>query len=179
MTDRKNLNKSTFSFRSRTYVKEMKLSKYKVNKTEKYINLLGNKPNETNIFDTLRKSKTSKPITHLVKTVFVFSLERSINFHKNHIPEEIIHDLVLTEDQEYDMLNNDFKNCEFFNNYLKSHFSYFTKYEMCGKYLGHESIERFSSNNLSLIMTQVKSVLIFLIIFSISISISFNNFFLS
>ena len=98
MTDKKNFDKETFLLMgvTHTYIKEIKLSKYKVNSTRKYINLLDSKAkNESdNLNDKSTKvDNDEKPITHLLMRLNVFTLERSINFLRNNIPEEIVRDL--------------------------------------------------------------------------------------
>jgi hypothetical protein len=97
MTDKKNFDKETFLLTGvpHTYIKEIKLSKYKLNSTRKYINLLDNKVNnESDVLnEKSTKDKDEKPITHLLIRLNVFTLERSIHLLRNHVPEEIARDL--------------------------------------------------------------------------------------
>jgi hypothetical protein len=95
MTDKKNFDKETFLLMgvTHTYIKEIRLSKYKLNSTRKYINLLDNQVKNESENLNEKSAKIEKPITHLLTRLNVFTLEKSINFLRNQIPEEIVRDL--------------------------------------------------------------------------------------
>jgi hypothetical protein len=99
ITEKKNLNKSLLALRpdTQTYLKEITLSKYQLNNTQQFINLLDPKikaKDSTETPNVTPSSKNTKPITHLLKKINIFTLERHINFIRNQIPEEIVGDIV-------------------------------------------------------------------------------------
>ena len=76
---------------SSSVVKEFKLSRYKLNKTSKYVNLLdGNKYTD---LENVSNTENTKPITHLIRHVNIFTLDSQINFLRNDIPGELYYDL--------------------------------------------------------------------------------------
>ncbi len=78
-----------FAFRDSTYtsVKRLKLSKYRLNRTSKYVNLLESDSQQ------LEHTK-SQPITHLLSKVNLLIMDSRANFPTDRIPEELFHDLM-------------------------------------------------------------------------------------
>ena len=80
---------------SSSVVKEFRISRYKLNKTSKYINLLdGSKKNE-NMENDAETNQNKRPMTHLLRQLNIFTLDSQINFLRNDIPGELYYDLTL------------------------------------------------------------------------------------
>lgn len=82
------------------FYKTIKLSKYRLNKTDKYVNLL-ERSNLADLNDSFGSDKNEKPITHLLTVLNVNTLDSMIDFDRNQIPQEFIADLRLTDKNEY------------------------------------------------------------------------------
>ncbi len=84
---------SRFSY---SVVKELKLTKYKLNSTEKYVNLLESKKSlDPKASDNYFGEK--KTLTHLLRRVTVYTMDSQINFDRQQVPDELIFDIQLVE----------------------------------------------------------------------------------
>jgi len=94
LTEKRNLKKNEFSFSpesTRTVLRELSLSKYKLNSTNKFINLLdASLQSDTNS----HQKKVEKPVTHLLTKLNLFTMSSNINLDRNHVPQEIYGDLM-------------------------------------------------------------------------------------
>lgn len=73
------------------FYKSLQLTKYKVNDTDKYVNLL---EKSKILGDTEpKKEEEKKPITHLLTTLNILTLNSEINFDRREVPQELIQDI--------------------------------------------------------------------------------------
>lgn len=91
-----------FTFQRDTIIKALKLSKYKQNDTEKYVNLLSSVASGEG---TEIKNKASpdkdKPVTHLLRKLVIYVMYSNTRFISNEIPHEIFNDLRVNDRREY------------------------------------------------------------------------------
>ena len=93
LTEKQNLKKNEFSFSpesTRTVLREVSLSKYKLNSTNKFINLLDSSLQSEK---SAHQKKAEKPVTHLLTRFNLFTMSSNINFDRNQVPQEIYGDL--------------------------------------------------------------------------------------
>ena len=90
----KNFKDESSSFhlspRSLTVVKEISLTKYKLNDTQKYINLLESKSKSKEQSSNIDEKKI---LTHLIKKFTIFTMDSQIDFDRFHLPQELIYDI--------------------------------------------------------------------------------------
>lgn len=73
------------------FYKSIQLTKYKVNDTDKYVNLL---EKSKILGDSEPKTqKDKKPVTHLLKILNILSLNSEIIFDRREVPQELIQDI--------------------------------------------------------------------------------------
>ena len=78
---------------SHTHLKRVSLSKYKLNRTNLYVNLLqSNNPEVIKQNEKLKKEQ--KILTHLITKLNVFTMDSEINFDRHDVPIELIQDLM-------------------------------------------------------------------------------------
>lgn len=76
-------------------VKDVKLSKYKINSTSSFVNLL-------ELSQTKQANeKSQKPITHLIRKIKINTIKDQINLFRNEIPAELYNDLKLDNNGNY------------------------------------------------------------------------------
>ncbi len=66
------------------------LTKYKLNDTQKYINLLESKSKGPGKFSNTEEKKI---LTHLIKKFTIFTMDSQIDFDRFHLPQELIYDI--------------------------------------------------------------------------------------
>jgi hypothetical protein len=91
-----------FSFQRDTIIKALKLSKYKQNDTEKYVNLLSSVAgSESAEVKNKNAPHKDKPVTHLLRKLVVYVMHSNTRFISNEIPHEIYGDLRVNDKREY------------------------------------------------------------------------------
>lgn len=84
---------------SYSIVKELPLTRYKVNSTGKFVNLLDSPRADrstTTGKDGKKQVKENKEpkITHMLSRVTVYTMDSQIDFDRYHIPDELYHDMM-------------------------------------------------------------------------------------
>ena len=95
ITRKNNLKLSNIKFTpdTHTHLKRVMFSKYKLNSTNLYVNLLqSNNPEVQKQNEKLKKEQ--KILTHLIIKLNVFTMDTEINFDRNDVPIELIQDLM-------------------------------------------------------------------------------------
>ena len=82
----------------KTIMKKLDLSKYKINKTKSFVNLLNSKQSTTS---GKQDQDDNRPVPHLITKLDLFTLNREIVFDRMAIPQEIFYDLALNQKNEY------------------------------------------------------------------------------
>lgn len=80
------------SLSSYVFYKSIELTKYKVNVTDKYVNLL-EKSKILGDNEQKNSKEERKPITHLLTILNILSLNSEINFDRREVPQELIQDI--------------------------------------------------------------------------------------
>ena len=98
MSKNENFQETSFSLSTNSYtvIKELSLSKYKLNNTKKFVNLLEAtaKFKENDEANSTVPVKEEKPVTHILSKFSIFTLDSQINFDNQQIPSEFYHDLM-------------------------------------------------------------------------------------
>jgi hypothetical protein len=90
--------------------KELILSKYKLNRTSKYVNLIESTFTDKNVQLINSNNETekinltdpkAKIITHLLTKIYIETMETDINFDRMQVPGELYSDIRLTPNNEY------------------------------------------------------------------------------
>jgi len=84
----------------KTILKKLDLSKYKLNKTKAFVNLL-NSHQAAESESAKSEQADNRPVPHLVTKLDLFSLNRELIFDRTAIPQEIFYDLALNQKGEY------------------------------------------------------------------------------
>jgi hypothetical protein len=94
---KKNMKPSDLFKSNSVIVKSQKLSRYKLNETNKFVNLLENTKESTSVHNDYDK----KPITHILSVLRLNLMSNDIKFDRTQIPQEIFHDLVINDKRYY------------------------------------------------------------------------------
>lgn len=75
----------------------MMLTKYKLNDTEKYVNLLNRKKVESDEKSETKRSdrnnERKKVLTHLLSRFTIYTMDSEIDFDRYQVPDELVHDI--------------------------------------------------------------------------------------
>lgn len=75
----------------------MMLTKYKLNETDKYVNLLDRKKMKSNdkVDDQTKNEKNNeqKILTHLLSRFTIYTMDSEIDFDRFQMPDELVHDI--------------------------------------------------------------------------------------
>ena len=84
-------------FSRRTFVyKSIEISKYKIQNSKKFVNLLDNLNGDKDI-----EPIDKRPVTHLLAQMSLSTMYNKIKFNIKQVPGEIINDVVLNDKNEY------------------------------------------------------------------------------
>ena len=93
-------SKSNIKFNVRNgyvVIKDMMLTKYKLNETDKYVNLLDRKKMKSNdkVDDQTKNEKNNeqKILTHLLSRFTIYTMDSEIDFDRFQMPDELVHDI--------------------------------------------------------------------------------------
>lgn len=78
---------------AKIFTKELMLTKYKLNQSDVYVNLLKTATSGEKRNGQTKATSNSKPITHLLTNINIYTMDSTLDFDKFHLPAEIISEL--------------------------------------------------------------------------------------
>lgn len=71
------------------------MTRYKMNSTGKFVNLLDSQKARNTVSDGKEKKKNNEPkITHMLSRVTIYTMDSQIDFDRYQIPDELYHDIM-------------------------------------------------------------------------------------